>query len=371
MTIYLKQIAQSIRLTPWNRLVPWLGVLLVFGLFAGCLDDSEQAPTKVIKPPQKERSIEHPTEKPSRPQTEGDPDTPLNLAAVPPRVLPKKPYTEALRGYKTPAEYLFIPSERFPDAVVAVTLPLDYAKQPNKRYPLVIAFGGAGECARIPRDGALAWMHYYKADEAAAALSRNVLHEGDFRRLATSSEIQAFNRKLADKKYGGVILVCPSSPPLVSAVEMEEAGYEAFIIQDLVPELMRRYRVALGGIGVDGVSMGGARAMYYGLKYPDLFCSMGSSQGAFRPFLPIYKELADKNRETLKNRPVQLVTSDKDPLAPSVQAMRVLLEERGIRVSYLKLTGPHDYIFNQGPGALSLLLFHDRAFPRPAAGPVR
>ena len=37
---------------------------------------------------------------------------------------------------------------------------------------------------------------------------------------------------------------------------------------------------------------------------------------------------------------------------------------------FLYLSGPHDYIFNQGPGALALLLFHDRALRRPL-GPVK
>jgi hypothetical protein len=68
---------------------------------------------------------------------------------------------------------------------VAVSLPLDYEKHTARKYPLVIAFGGAGECARSPKDGALAWLHYYKTDEAVRALANNRLTPEDFRRLIT------------------------------------------------------------------------------------------------------------------------------------------------------------------------------------------
>jgi hypothetical protein len=31
------------------------------------------------------------------------------------------------------------------------------------------------------------------------------------------------------------------------------------------------------------------------------------------------------------------------------------------------LTGPHDYVFNRGPGGIEMLLFHDRALRGEAA----
>ncbi|MEW6351530.1 MAG: alpha/beta hydrolase-fold protein [Thermodesulfobacteriota bacterium] len=347
-------------------------LVCLVGLTAGCFDSAQKSPVVAdgpkTRPPRRE-TIPEP-----RPATAPEPQPARReekIASLPRPSPPKTVSTEPLDGYKIPAEYVFVPSVRVPDAVVAVSLPADYRKQPDRRFPLVIAFGGAGECAKPPRQGALAWLHYYKADEAAVALSRKVLRESDFRRLATKKEIRAFNRRLAEHHYGGVILACPFSPPLVSPVEPEDPAYEAFIMEELLPELKRRYRVSARGVGVDGVSMGGARAMYYGLKYPEVFFSIGSSQGAFRPFMPLYGDLVRKNRKVLKSRPIQLVTSDKDPMAPSVRSMRELLESEGIAVEFLHLSGPHDYVFNQGPGALSLLLFHDQALRASSVGPVR
>lgn len=278
---------------------------------------------------------------------------------------------ETLKDYKTPAEFLILESKKFPDNVVAVTLPLDYFQQPHKKYPLVVAFGGAGECARAPRQGALAWMHYYKADEAVKALDGNKLEARHFQGLVSESQLKAFNRRLRQQPYRGVIVACPYSPPLAPSLRMEFPDYEAYIMEELIPALTKRYRVEPGRIGVDGVSMGGSRSMYYGFKYPEVFSSIGSVQGAFGPFLDIYEDLIKANKEALKTRAIQLVTSDHDPMAPSVGRLHGLLAGNEIPHRYQRLTGPHDYIFNQGPGCLALLVFHNEP-PRPVStGPVK
>ena len=121
-------------------------------------------------------------------------------------------------------------------------------------------------------------------------------------------------------------------------------------MDELIPALKSRYRVADARVGVDGVSMGGARSMYYGFKYPEVFSSIGSVQGAFGPYFDIYRHFVERHRETLKKRSIQLVTSDRDPMAPSVERMHQLLLDKLDTHLYLKLTGPHDYIFNQGTG---------------------
>jgi predicted esterase len=296
----------------------------------------------------------------------------LNKVGSLPRTPPtNEPTIEKLTGYKTQGEYITINSVNFPDSVVAVTLPLGYEKQPEKKYPLVIAFGGAGECAKPPRQGALAWMLYYKTDEAVQALESNHLAPRDFRGLVSAAHLNAFNRRLKQRPYDGLILACPYSPPLPFGSGRELPEYEAYIIDELIPALKKRYRVDEGRIGVDGVSMGGARSMYYGFKYPEVFASIGSLQGAFGPFLDVYAELVRAKRDTLKKRSIQLITSDKDPLAPSVDRLHKLLISKGIPHKYQVLTGPHDYIFNQGPGSIALLVFHNEALKTGSVGPVK
>lgn len=289
------------------------------------------------------------------------PDPANSVASLPSQKPAGEVLIEKLSGYKTPAEYFTIPSRKHPQGVVAVSLPLDYEKHTTRKYPLVIAFGGAGECARSPREGALAWLYYYKTDEAVRALANNRLTPDDFRRLITPPHLNDLNRRLKDRPYGGIILACPSSPLLSPQVGLEFPEYEEYIMDELVPALKSRYRVADARVGIDGVSMGGARAMYYGFKYPEVFSSIGSVQGAFGPYFDVYRHFVERHSETLKKRSIQLVTSDRDPMAPSVERMHQLLVDKSIPHRYLKLTGPHDYIFNQGPGALELLVFHDHA----------
>jgi len=111
--------------------------------------------------------------------------------------------------------------------------------------------------------------------------------------------------------------------------------------------------------------------MYYGFKYPDVFSSIGAVQGAVGPYLNLYKDLINRNRHKLKDCSIQLVTSDGDYLATSVKNMHRFLLAKKIPHSYYMLTGPHDYIFNQGPGSVALLVFHNDALNRKRPGPVR
>jgi hypothetical protein len=208
-------------------------------------------------------------------------------------------------------------------------------------------------------------------DEAIKALTSNHLESVDFKGLVTAEQLTYFNSRLKKEPYSGVIVACPYSPLISGVGEFEDPKYEHFIIDELVPLLKRRYRVAQGRVGVDGVSMGGARSMFFGLKYPMTFSSIGSSQGAFGPFMDTYRDLVRRNRDILNKRHVQLVTSDGDVMAPSVQKMSALLKSEGIAHTYLNLKGPHDYIFNQGPGSISLLMFHNATQPRQSAGPVK
>jgi pimeloyl-ACP methyl ester carboxylesterase len=278
-------------------------------------------------------------------------------------------HIEKISGYRVPGEYITLPSKRILNAITVVTLPIDYFLNTQKEYPLIIAFGGAGECAKPPRTGALAWMHYYKMDEAVHALAREQLDTLDFRGLVKPEELQSYNRMLREQPYRGVIVACPYSPLLSMGRALEDPDYEAYLIEELVPALLTRYRVAKGKIGVDGVSMGGARSMYYGLKYPQVFSTIGSVQGAFGPYFDMYEALLKTNAELLGKRQIQLLTSDGDSMRMPVQKMHELLQRYQVPHTYLRMTGPHDYVFNQGPGSIGLLVFHDRALNRDAKDP--
>lgn len=277
---------------------------------------------------------------------------------------------ERIGNFLVPTEYFSIKSKHFPEAICAVSLPKDYHENPNS-YPMVLAFGGAGECAKSPRQGALAWISYYKADEAAHSLALNNLKSSDFRELVTPEQLKKFNQNLHRTPYKGVILVCPYSPLLGANPGFENSNYEKYIMEELIPALKKHYRIDVSRIGVDGVSMGGARSMYYGFKYPEVFSRIGSVQAAVGPFMELYSQLIRANGEKIRKNPIQIVSSDADIFLKSVENFSSMLNTRKINHNLLILKGPHDYIFNQGPGSIALLAFHASPALIQAKGPVR
>lgn len=58
--------------------------------------------------------------------------------------------------------------------------------------------------------------------------------------------------------------------------------YESHFIQELIPDVQKRYRTieAREGRAIAGLSMGGYGALKFGIKYPDMFVFAGSLSGA-------------------------------------------------------------------------------------------
>jgi hypothetical protein len=62
------------------------------------------------------------------------------------------------------------------------------------------------------------------------------------------------------------------------------------------------------------------------------------------------------------------LSSDHDPLLDTTRKLSEELRERRVPHTLEVTPGAHDYAFNQGPGAIQLLYFHDRAL-RPEKRP--
>jgi putative tributyrin esterase len=59
--------------------------------------------------------------------------------------------------------------------------------------------------------------------------------------------------------------------------------YESYIVQELIPEIEKRFRVSIEreGRAVAGLSMGGYGAVKFGFKYPEKFALVAAMSGAF------------------------------------------------------------------------------------------
>lgn len=155
--------------------------------------------------------------------------------------------------------------------------------------------------------------------------------------------------------------------------------YETYIIEELLPDVQRRYRTieTREGRSIAGLSMGGYGALKFGVKHPQTFAFVGSMSGAldaaawkeadlgsfqfiWRTLLPVfgpednpgraandlqklYRGLAD---EKIAGLPfVYLDCGTDDPLMQSNRSFAETLLQRKIPHEYRQLLGTHNWTY--------------------------
>ena len=63
---------------------------------------------------------------------------------------------------------------------------------------------------------------------------------------------------------------------------------------------------------------------------------------------------------------LRLLTSQEDFFKRAIRSTSAAWRAAGIEHDFEELPGPHDYPFNRGPGAIEMLLWHDRVLARAA-----
>lgn len=236
-------------------------------------------------------------------------------------------------------------------------------RAPGERFPLLIALHGRGEALRGVARGAWGWAQDYGLGISDAVLRRGRLSREAFLGLVRPERLATLQDELRRRPYQGLVVVTPYTPDVLPDVggTLHQA-FERWVLDTLVP----RARATLPVIpnreatGIDGVSLGGLHALWIGLAHPEVFGAVGALQPAVR----------DRQDEVaaryvyVPGRPAQrirLVTSDRDVLRDDVLTLSERFRARGIVHDLRVLVGPHDYVFNRGPGGIEMLLFHDRA----------
>lgn len=163
-----------------------------------------------------------------------------------------------------------------------------------------------------------------------------------------------------------------------NSVSDTAARYEDAIIRDLIPHIDAQYRTLANwhGRAIAGLSMGGAGAMKFALRYPHLFVFAASFSGAFdatrtnavsrrdersqnlvRIFGATDSEVRRHNdvflgvsslREGIRTPYLYVATGANDPLAsvlPSNPRFADALRERKLEYEYHELPGSHDWQF--------------------------
>jgi enterochelin esterase-like enzyme len=247
---------------------------------------------------------------------------------------------------------------------VVVVLPRGYDPSRPEPYPLLVAFSGRGEALRDPERGAWGWVRDYHLVRQLEALERGRLAVSDLLGLVSASRLARYNRSLAEKPFAGMVVACPHTYDLLGAETLRHPAYERFYLEELPAALRARFHLRrdAAGLGIDGVSLGGLWSLVLGFTRPERVGQIGALQPAVTPFVDQLVALAAKNRRALVARPIALVTSTADGLRPAVSRLSAALRHVKVHHGFTLLEGPHDYVFNQGPGGIQMLLWHDRRF---------
>lgn len=232
----------------------------------------------------------------------------------------------------------------------------------ERPLPLLVALHGRGESGRGLEVGAHAWRDDYELDRLHQRLQAPPLVAEDLRGLASAPRLAQLNASLSAAPYRGLCVACPYTPDLRKRSLAGAASFARFVVERLLP----RVRAEHGGsgerkaTGIDGVSMGGRLALLLGLGNPEVFGVVGAMQPALRvDEAPMFADLARKAMARA-DVALRLVSSEGDPFLPAVRALSERLHAEGIAHELLVVPGPHDYVWNRGPGGVEMLLWHER-----------
>jgi enterochelin esterase-like enzyme len=239
----------------------------------------------------------------------------------------------------------------------------------DARFPVLVALHGRGEALRGPVEGALGWPRDYAMVRAMDRLRAPPLVEADYEGLVEPPRLAATNAALAARPFGGLIVACPYLPDVHPATTGDIGAYTRFVLGALIPRV-RAQTPALSApesTGIDGVSLGGAVALRIGLASPESFGAVGAIQPALSEGQdPDWTALAQAARARRPGLKLRLLTSHDDPFREAIAGVDRAWADAGLAHDFADVVGPHDYVFNRGPGSIELLLWHDRALARAA-----
>jgi predicted esterase len=252
--------------------------------------------------------------------------------------------------------------ERGPSGEAVVILPAD-GPTGTKRWPLVVALHGRGEALKSPRDGAMGWARDYALVHAISRVNNPPLGEDDVEGFVDNDRLAFYNRQLTEHPFNGLVVLCPYLPDINLRNHGDLAEYARYLADVLVPRARKELPV-LGtpeATGIDGVSLGGATALRSGFARTDTFGAVAALQPAVADDqTQEWVELAKAARAKRHDLPIRLTTSHDDVYHDVISRLSEALRTASVPHDFADIPGPHDYPFNRGPGAIELLLWHDR-----------
>jgi hypothetical protein len=242
----------------------------------------------------------------------------------------------------------------------------------GERFPLLVALSGLGESRKGIDAGSWGWVKDYWLDRAMKRLRSPPLTRADFQKVVAAERLAAINASLAARPFRGLVVACPFTPDLIAKRSLDNAGpFADFVARHLVPRVRAEAPVidTRGATGIDGVSLGGRVSLLAALERPETFAAVGIMQGAFEP--DEVDDLARRTSAALQRGAfrLRLLTSAGDFYRGVTERLHTALSRAGVAHDHATIAGPHDYVFNRGPGAIEMLLWHDRVLRGEAPDP--
>jgi enterochelin esterase family protein len=173
---------------------------------------------------------------------------------------------------------------------------------------------------------------------------------------------------LAEQKAAPMIVVMPfghATPfgvPTPPGGKSNDALFEEYVLQDVIPTVQARYRVAPGrqNRAIAGLSMGGGQSLRIGLGHLDLFSAVASFSGAIpgdfeTRFAALLKDSKGTN-EKLKT--LWIGCGQQDSLFPRSKNLSDLLTKYEVKHVFHPTDGVHNYtVWRKYLAAYAPLLF--------------
>jgi predicted esterase len=174
------------------------------------------------------------------------------------------------------------------------------------------------------------------------------------------------NARLAQKPFCCPVLLCPFTPNTYKAGGDEVlVRFASFVTGRLKAEAEQRTGATfpVSRTMISGVSLGGYLAIELFLRNPEVFCALGTAQGAFGPQQAARYALGvELATARVGKRRVEILTSSFDPYRRQNEAFHRHLQQRK-QASRLRVTpGPHDQRWLNESGVIEMLMGADDVF---------
>jgi iron(III)-salmochelin esterase len=288
-------------------------------------------------------------------------DPPANPPPVPPTVTPA--IVEAGTG---PRGKVGMDTWTFDGNGRAVVLTPGWVPS-GQKLPVLLALHGRGEANKGPVEGVMGWPRDYALLRAIERVCAPPITSDDLEGFVDPKRLADHNAALEKEPFKGLVIVCPYSPDVDLRKPPQIKEYADYVMKVMLPRVKKELPVigTPNSIGIDGVSLGGALALRIGLTNAEAFGALGTLQAAIgEDQVPEYTDLAKAARAKNADLKLRLLTSSKDYFKSAIRATSESWKAAGIAHDFVEVPGPHDYPFNRGPGAIEMLLWHDRVLSR-------